>query len=84
MAKITQNIVTHWIATETNKDLPLKFDRALPFPRGNHLHKMIGEYKGYPFPLNSKLALEVTEYMTEVDVEHLQKKRIVERGSGYW
>ena len=68
---------------ETSRDLPLELHRALPFTLGNNLHKMIGEYKGYPFSLNSKLALEVTEDMTEVDVEHLQRKRIAERASGY-
>ena len=39
---------------------------------------MIGEYKGHSFPPNSKLALEVPEDMTKVDVEQLQRKRIVQ------
>ena len=61
----------------TSRDLPLKLHCT--FARGNHLHKMIGEYKGHSFSLNTKLALEVPKDVAEVDVEHLQRKRIVER-----
>ena len=63
MAKITQNILN-------SRDLPLKLDRA--FALRNHVHKMLGEYKGNPFSLNTKLALEVAQDMTEIDVEYLQ------------
>ena len=60
--------------------LLFKFHRvfSLLVPFGNHVHKMIGEYKGHSFPPNSKLALEVPEDMTKVDVEQLQRKRIVQ------
>ena len=58
--------------------LLFKFHRVLSLwvPFGNHVHKMIGEYKGYSFPPNSKLALEVPQDVTKIDVEQLQRKRM--------
>ena len=37
---------------------------------------MIGEYKGHSFSPNSKLALEVAEDVTKINVEQLQRKGI--------
>ena len=51
----------------------------MSFALGNHLHKMIGEYKGHSFSLDTKLALEIPQDVAEVDVEHLQRRQIVEK-----
>ena len=55
--------------------LLFKLHRVFSVALGNHVHKMIGEYKGHSFSPNSKLALEVPEDVTKIDVEQLQRKR---------
>ena len=69
---------TRWITAETSKDLPFKLIRALSFTLRNHEHKMMGEYKGHSFSLNTKLALKVPQDVTEVDVEKLQRRQIAD------
>ena len=55
----------------------------MSFALGNHLHKMIGEYKRHSFSLDTKLALEIPQDVAEVDVEHLQRRQIVEKFNQY-
>ena len=56
--------------------LLFKLHRVFSLALGNHEHKMIGEYKGHSFSPNSKLALEVAEDVTKINVEQLQRKGI--------
>ena len=55
--------------------LLFELHRFFPLALRNHVHKMIGEYKGHSFPPNSKLALEVPQDVPEIDVDQLQKKK---------
>ena len=53
--------------------LPFKIVVVI-FPFLDDMHKVCGKNKRYPFPLHAKLALEVAQEVTKVDVEQLISK----------